>query len=78
MGSQCLHVPVNSASGNVLVPSGNNPFTEPLLTQIYIAILNSDLLHGTMYHPTKFHADSWIILVVDALPNCPAYTEIAQ
>ena len=56
----------------------NNPLPEPLLTQIYIAILNSDLLHGTMYHPTKFHADSWIILVVAALQNCLAYIKIAQ
>ena len=38
-----------------------------MLTQTYVAILNSDLLHGTMYHPTNFHADSWIILVVAAL-----------
>ena len=60
------------------MPSGNNQLPEPMLTQTYVAILNSDLLHGTMYHPNNFHADSWIILVVAALPNCLAYTEIAQ
>ena len=29
---------VNIGSGNVLVPSGNKPLPEPLLTQIYVAI----------------------------------------
>ena len=24
-----------------------------------MAILNNDLLHGTVHHPTKFYADSW-------------------
>ena len=29
---------VNIGSGNVLVPSGNKPLPEPMLTQIYVAI----------------------------------------
>ena len=29
---------VNIGSGNGLVPSGNKPLPEPMLTQIYVAI----------------------------------------
>ena len=29
---------VNIGAGNGLVPSGNNPLPEPMLTQIYVAI----------------------------------------
>ena len=34
---QSLSDIVNIDSGNVLVPSGNKPLTEPVLTQVYIA-----------------------------------------
>ena len=27
--------------------------------KFFMAILNGDLLHGTMHHPAKFEADSW-------------------
>ena len=37
---------VNIGSGNGLVPSGNNPLPEPMLTHIYVAIWQIDLNVG--------------------------------
>ena len=33
------HLRVNIGSGNGLVPSGNKPLPEPMLTQLYVAII---------------------------------------
>ena len=38
---------VNIGSGNGLVPSGNKPLHEPMLTQIYVATKNE--LHANKY-----------------------------
>ena len=55
----CLHVnatrpnwwSANSGSGNGLVPSGNKPLTEPMLTPIYVAIWH----HRVTISPTGYY-----------------------
>ena len=52
MPQNLIKLEVNIVSGNGLVPSGTKPLSEPMLTQVYVAILLSRVAPG---NPTLWH-----------------------
>ena len=60
--TQNLNIIVNIGSGNGLVPSGNEPLPEPMLTQIYVTIWPHQDTSSDSWQNLKVEIYDWNVM----------------